>query len=59
MSRDFFQFQGGRGKVRDGVICDPGEHIGEPRLGINIVEFGGLCRPANYAEQVRFPQDSS
>ena len=31
-----------RGKVGDGVICDPGEHIGEPRLGIDIVELGGL-----------------
>jgi hypothetical protein len=26
----------------DGVIGDAGQHVGEPSLGIDIVEFGGV-----------------
>jgi hypothetical protein len=33
-----------------GQVIDPGQHIGEPRLRINIVHFGHLCRTPNYAE---------
>jgi hypothetical protein len=33
------------------MIGDPGQHIGEPGLGIDAVELGGLCRPPNYAER--------
>ena len=29
---------------------DPGQDIGQPRLRIDIVHFGRLCRTANYAE---------
>jgi hypothetical protein len=43
----------------DGVIVDPREHVGEPGLGIDVVELGRLCRPPNYAEQTGFPQHSS
>ena len=31
-----------RGKIVHWVIGDAGEHIGEPSLGIDVVEFGGL-----------------
>jgi hypothetical protein len=27
-------------------------------IGIDAVELAGLCRPANYADRARFPQDS-
>jgi hypothetical protein len=40
------------------VIGQAGEHVGEPGLGIDVVELGGLCRSPNYAERARFPQDS-
>jgi hypothetical protein len=42
----------------DGVIVDPGEHVGKPGLGIDVIEFGRLCRAPNYAERACFPQDS-
>jgi hypothetical protein len=38
---------------------DAGKNVGEPGLRIDAVHFGRLCRPPNYAEWVRFPQDSS
>jgi hypothetical protein len=41
------------------MIVQTSKHVGEPCLGINVVELGGLCRPPNYAERARFPQDSS
>jgi hypothetical protein len=43
MSRDFFQSQG-RSAARpgNGVIGNPGKHVGEPNLRINIIELGGL-----------------
>ena len=41
-----------------GVVGEAGEDIGEPRARVDVVELAGLCRPANYAERVRFPQDS-
>jgi hypothetical protein len=40
------------------MIGQPSEHIGEPGAGIDVVELGGLCRPPDYAERARFPQDS-
>jgi hypothetical protein len=39
------------GQIGDLVIGDPGQHIGEPSLRIDVIELGGLCRPPNYAEQ--------
>jgi hypothetical protein len=33
------------------VIGDPREHIGEPGLGIDVIELGCLCRHPNYAER--------
>jgi hypothetical protein len=33
-----------------GQVVDPGQHIGEPRLRIDIVHLGGLCRTPNYTE---------
>jgi hypothetical protein len=42
----------------DGVISDAGEHIGQPSLRIDVVEFRRLCRPPNYAGRTRFPRDS-
>jgi hypothetical protein len=42
----------------DGVISDAGEHIGQPSLRIDVVEFRRLCRSPNYAERACFPQDS-
>jgi hypothetical protein len=45
-------------KVLDSVIGDPVEHVGEPRLRIDVVEFRCLCRSPNYAERACFPQDS-
>jgi hypothetical protein len=41
------------------VVGDAGEHVGKVVLRIEAVELGGLCRPPNYAERARFPQDSS
>ncbi len=34
---------------------DPGEHIGQPSLRIDVVELGGLYRPPSYAERIGFP----
>ncbi len=40
-------------------VGDAGENVGEPRLRVDVVELGGLCRPPNYAERIGFPQHSS
>jgi len=36
------------------MILQARQHIGQPSLGINVVELGGLCRPPNYAEPARY-----
>ena len=36
---------------------DAREDVGEPRLRIDAVHLGGLCRAPNYAEWACFPQD--
>jgi hypothetical protein len=41
------------------VIIDPAELVGEPGLRIIAVQLGGLCRPPDYAERARFPEDWS
>jgi hypothetical protein len=41
------------------MSCDTEQDVGEPGLWIDAIHFGRLCRPPNYAERVRFPQDSS
>jgi hypothetical protein len=33
------------------VIVDASEHVSEPRLRVEVVQFGGLCRAPNYAER--------
>jgi hypothetical protein len=33
-----------------GVIGQASEDVGKPRLRIDVVELGGLCRLPNYAE---------
>jgi hypothetical protein len=33
---------------------DAGEHVSEPRLRVDVVQLGRLCRTSNYAERVRF-----
>jgi len=38
------------------MIGDAGKNVGEPGVGIDAVDLGGLCRMANYAEQTRFHQ---
>ena len=38
-----------------GVLGDPSQDVGEPGLRIDVVHFGRLCRPPNYAERARFP----
>jgi hypothetical protein len=43
----------------DRMLGDARENVGEPGLGIDVIHLGGLCRPPNYAERIRFPQDSS
>jgi hypothetical protein len=40
------------------AIDEARENAGEIGLGIDAVEFTGLCRARNYAEQTDFPQDS-
>ena len=40
------------------LLGDAGQHVGEPGLRIDVIQFGGLCRPPNYAERGCFPQDS-
>jgi hypothetical protein len=47
------------GHSAGGVIWKQRQHVSEPGLWIDIVHLAGLCRPPNYAERVRFPQDSS
>jgi hypothetical protein len=34
-------------------VNQAGQQIGEIRLGIDAIEFTGLCRPPNYAEGFR------
>ena len=34
------------------------EHVVQISVGLDVVHLGCLCRPANYAEQARFPHDS-
>jgi hypothetical protein len=36
------------GEIGDLVIVDAGEHIGEPRLWIDIIELGGLNERQHY-----------
>ena len=40
-------------QTRRWMIGDAGKHVGEPGTGIDVVEFGGLCRAPNYAERFR------
>ena len=40
------------------MVGDAFEDVGKPSLWIDVVHFCGLCRPWNYAELARFPQDS-
>ena len=40
------------------MTSDPCEDVGEPGLGINVVELGALCRPPHYAEREGFFEDS-
>jgi hypothetical protein len=35
------------------MIGNARQHVREPGAWIDIVEFGGLCRPPNYAEWAR------
>ena len=35
-----------------------GEQRARVLVGFDAVGLGGLCRPPNYAERARFPQDS-
>ena len=37
---------------------DLGQHIAQISLRIDGVHLASLCRPPNYAEWARFPQDS-
>jgi hypothetical protein len=39
-------------------VHDFGGDVGEIDVGIDAIEFAGLCRPPNYAERPRFPQYS-
>ena len=32
------------------MVSNAGENVGEPRLGIDVVHLGRLCRAPNYAE---------
>jgi hypothetical protein len=32
------------------MILQARQHVGEPGLGVDVVEPGGLCRPPDYAE---------
>ena len=44
----------------DGVtIHHSHEHVAQVSVRFDTVQLAGLCRPPNYAERVRFPQDSS
>ena len=40
------------------TVGDFGKDVGEISLRIDVVHFGGLCRPPNYAEFGRLPQIS-
>jgi hypothetical protein len=58
-SGGFFKCRGVRPPIPRQQIVDPvsgmfgnaRQNIGEPGLRIDIVQFGGLCRPPNYAER--------
>jgi hypothetical protein len=39
-------------ELGDRGVGDASEDIGKPRLWIDVVELGGLCRPSNYAEHL-------
>jgi len=39
------------------AVDDPGDDVGEIGVRLDPAELAGLCRPANYAERARFPQD--
>jgi len=36
---------------------DAAQDVGEPGAGIDVVEFGGLCRAPDYAERTLSFQD--
>ena len=40
------------------AVDELGQHICEPSVRIDAIEFARLCRPLNYAEETHFPQDS-
>lgn len=40
------------------MIREARQDVGKPGLWVDVVEFGGLCRPPKYAESGRFPQIS-
>ena len=33
------------------MVGDAGDDVGEPSLGIDVIEASGLCRLPNYAER--------
>jgi hypothetical protein len=39
-------------------VDHPLEHVMQISVGLDVIHLAGLCRPANYAEQARFPHDS-
>jgi hypothetical protein len=47
------------GDTTDRMVCDAAEDVVQIGLGVEAIEFGGLCRPPNYAERAGFLQDSS
>ena len=40
------------------TVDEARENAGEIGLRVDAIEFTGLCRARNYAEQTDFPQDS-
>ena len=44
--------------ARGPAVNEFGQHIGEPSVRIDAIEFARLCRARNYAEQTDFPQHS-
>jgi len=38
------------------MVSDPAQHVGKPGARVDVVQLGGLCRLANYAERSGFPQ---
>jgi hypothetical protein len=39
----------------DRIVSDPIMNLAQVVLGIEAVQFGGLCRAPNYAERLIFP----